>query len=82
MALTHKNRHNPNNIHIGDKCILDKGFNKGFNNESIVIVQGITPLEMYCSVISEEDEHSTDYSKVIAWEVMSYRLSPLNQLKL
>lgn len=65
--------YNPNNVKVGDRCILDEGF----ANSSIVIVNGISPGGIYCSVYSEDDPNVPNWNNVNTWEVMSYRLKPL-----
>ena len=57
--------HNKHNLKVGDTVILDSDF---VNHSEVKIVK-FTPMEMYATVHSIEDEENI-------WDVMTYRLTP------
>lgn len=65
--------HNPLNLQIGERCVLDKEF----GNSSEVVIQKLTPKGMIATIYDANDINAKDAASVKMWDVMTYRLSKL-----
>lgn len=63
--------HNKHNLKVGDTVILDKDFSNGRK----VRITGFTPKQLFATVYTIDDPKQT------VFEVMTYRLSPVENIK-
>ncbi len=61
-----KEQHNPHNLIIGQRVVLDKGY----SNSSEVVIKDFTPMKIITTVTDGENSSNE-------WQVLTYRLSPL-----